>query len=168
MDNLMEQQLWDYIDGTASAEERSAVEKQLADNRLWREKYRELMDMNELMKNVELEQPSLRFTRNVMEEIAKYHIAPATRKYINNRIIFSIAAFFITSIIGFVVYGIAQIDWSTGQSGAIKGIDFTRVDYSRVFNNDLMNIFMMANVVLGLMLLDRYLNNKRKKHIKEA
>ena len=103
----MEQQLWDYIDGTATAEERSAVERHLADNQLWREKYRELLDMNELMKSAELEQPSLRFTRNVMEEIARHHIAPATRKYINNRIIFSIAAFFITSIIGFVVYGFA-------------------------------------------------------------
>lgn len=164
----MEHQLWDYIDGTASAEERSAVEKLLAENRLWREKYQELTDINALMKDIELEQPSLRFTRNVMEEIAKHHIAPATRKYINNRIIFSIAAFFISSIIGFVIYGIGQIDWSTGQTDTVKGIDFAQVDYSQVFNNDLMNIFMMANVVLGLMLLDRYLANKKKKYMKEA
>ena len=164
----MEQQLWDYIDGTATAEERSAVERHLADNQLWREKYRELLDINELMKSAELEQPSLRFTRNVMEEIARHHIAPATRKYINNRIIFSIAAFFITSIIGFVVYGFAQIDWSTGESDPVKGIDFTQVDYSQVFNNNLMNIFMMVNVVLGLMLLDRYLNNKKKKYLEKA
>ena len=165
MDNLMEQQLWDYIDGRASAEERSAVEKHLAENKAWREKYQELLEVNELMKSVELEQPSLRFTRNVMEQIAKQHIAPATRNYINNRIIFSIAAFFITSIIGFVIYGIGQIDWSAGQSDLVKGIDFTQLDYGKVFNIVLMNIFMMLNAVLGLMFLDRYLNNKKKKFI---
>jgi hypothetical protein len=37
------------------------------------------------------------------------------------------------------------------------------VDYSRMFNNSFVNLFMMANVVLGLMLLDRYLHMKRKK-----
>jgi hypothetical protein len=36
------------------------------------------------------------------------------------------------------------------------------VDYSGFFNNSFVNIFMMLNVVLGLMLLDRYLNMKRK------
>lgn len=164
----MEQQLWEYIDGTATAEERSLVEKHIAENKLWREKYQELVEVNELIKSVDLEQPSLRFTRNVMEEIAKHQIAPATKKYINNRIIFSIAAFFITSIIGFVIYGIGQIDWSTAQSDPVKGIDFAEVDYSSIFNNDLMNIFMMVNVVLGLMLLDRYLNDKKKKYMQEA
>lgn len=164
----MEQQLWEYIDGTTTTEERSLVEKHIAENKLWREKYQELVEVNELIKSVDLEQPSLRFTRNVMEEIAKHQIAPATKKYINNRIIFSIAAFFITSIIGFVIYGIGQIDWSTAQSDPVKGIDFAEVDYSSIFNNDLMNIFMMVNVVLGLMLLDRYLNDKKKKYMQEA
>ena len=160
MENL-EQQLWDYIDGLGTREERSAVEKHLAENQLWRQKYQELLEVNELMNSVDLEQPSLRFTRNVMEAIAQHAIAPATKNYINNRIIWGIAAFFIISIAGFVIYGIGQINWTATGSKANTGIDFTRVDYSRVFNNNLMNVFMMLNVVLGLMLLDRYLNKKK-------
>jgi len=37
------------------------------------------------------------------------------------------------------------------------------VDYGRMFNNTFVNAFMMLNVVLGLMLFDRYLNSRRKK-----
>ncbi len=36
------------------------------------------------------------------------------------------------------------------------------------FNNDLINVFMMINVLLGLVLLDNYLSNKRNKFRKEA
>ena len=37
-----------------------------------------------------------------------------------------------------------------------------------MFNNNLMNVFMMLNVVLGLILFDRYLSNKKSKFTKEA
>ena len=63
-----------------------------------------------------------------------------------------------------MVYGISQIDWSTGDSsGTDIGVDLTSVDYSKMFNNTFVNLFMMINVILGLMLLDRYLNWKKKK-----
>jgi regulatory protein YycI of two-component signal transduction system YycFG len=37
-----------------------------------------------------------------------------------------------------------------------------------MFNNTFVNVFMMLNVVLGLMLLDRYLDRKKKELMKEA
>lgn len=159
----MELQLWEYIDNISEANNRSAIEKLIADNLKWREKYHELLEVHQLMESAELEEPSMRFTKNVMEEIARYHIAPATKSYINNKIIYGIAGFFITVIVAFVIYGISQINWSTGaNSSSPVGIDFTSVDYSAVFNNTFVNAFMMLNVVLGLMLLDRYLNSKKK------
>ncbi len=42
-------------------------------------------------------------------------------------------------------------------------IDLSKVDYGKFFNNTFVNVFMMMNVVLGLMLLDRYLAAKKKK-----
>src|SRR5437868_14200161 len=104
----IELKIWDYIDGTVPATERSAIEKLIAENALWRNKYHELLQVHELINATELEQPSLRFTKNVMEEIAKYHIAPATRNYINKKIVWGIAIFFITVIVSFLVYGISQ------------------------------------------------------------
>ena len=139
------------------------MEKLIAENVVWKQRYHELLDLHQSINLIELEQPSLRFTKNVMEEIARYQIAPATKKYINNKIIWGIALFFGTLIIGFLIYGISQINWAAGtDSQSTIGIDFTQVDYSRVFNNNFVNIFMMLNIVLGLMLLDRYLNNRKK------
>ena len=163
----IEEQLWSYIDGFSSGEERSAIEKLLHSNLEWKNKYQELLEAHQLMKSAELEQPSMRFTKNVMERIAKYQIAPATKTYINKKIIWSIGAFFVTMIIGFVIYGIGQINWNV--SGDTKlPVDISKIDYSKIFNNSYVNIFMMINVLLGLVLLDRFLTNKRKKFRSEA
>src|SRR5215218_1240170 len=160
----MEQRLWEYIDGFSTAEEKSVIEMLIRENKQWRDLYQELLQVNSSLSNIDLEQPSLRFTKNVMEEIAKYQIAPATKNYINNKIIYGIAAFFILSIVGFLIYGIGQINWTvSSQASNPIGIDLTKVDYGRMFNNTVMNIFMMLNAVLGLMLLDRYIAEKRKK-----
>ena len=158
----MEARLWAYIDGFS--DESPLIEKLIAENREWREKYAELLEVNQLMSATELEEPSLRFTKNVMEELARYQIAPATKEYINKKIIWGIAVFFVTMLIGFLGYGIAQINWAeAGSSTSPIGVDLGAVDYSKMFNNTLMNVFMMLNIVLGLLLLDRYLNMKRKK-----
>ena len=167
-----EERLWDYIDGISSPGEKTVIEQLIQTDLEWKSKYRELLEVQQLLQSTELEAPSMRFTKNVMEEIAKLHIAPATRNYINKRIIWGIGAFFITIIIGFLVYGFGQIDW-TAQGESKLPVDFTnvnfsKVDYSKMFNNNLVNAFMMVNVILGLFLLDRYLANKRKKFHEEA
>jgi len=164
----METQLWDYIDGTIPEPGRSAIEKLIADNSEWKRKYHELLEVHSLIHATELEHPSMRFTKNVMEEIAKYKIAPAAKEYINKKIIWSIALFFIIAVVGFLVYGFSQVNWSEAGSDNVLGVDITKVDYSMMFNNTYMNLFMMLNVVLGLMLLDNYLTNKRKKFIQDA
>lgn len=167
---IMEQQLWDYIDGTATAADQSRIEQLIASQQEWKAKYHELLEVQQWMKSVELEEPSMRFTRNVMEEIAKHHIAPATRQYINKKIIWGIAAFFITLILTFTVYAIAQIDWGASSNSDLQtGLNkLDKVDFNKIFNNNFVNVFMMANAILGLMLLDRYLASQREKRRKEA
>jgi len=168
----IDDRLWSYIDGLAESEEKSAIEELLESNIEWQRKYKELLEINQLLHSSELEEPSMRFTRNVMEEIAKFHISPATKSYINKRVVYSIGAFFVIMIIGFLVYGFGQIDWSA--SGSINNpasqyIDrVDRLDFSKFFNNTYVNIFMMINIVLGLGLLDRYLSNKRKQFRKHV
>ncbi len=163
----METKLWEYIDGVS--QEPAIVEKLIAENREWKVKYAELMEVHQIMQGIELEEPSLRFTKNVMEQIAQLHIAPAAKKYINTKIIWGIAAFFISVIIGFLIYGLAQIDWSAADSTKTSStIDvIANADYSKMFGNTFVNLFMMLNVVLGLLLLDRYLNMKRKKLVEK-
>ncbi|MEO5563660.1 MAG: hypothetical protein ABIR18_09505 [Chitinophagaceae bacterium] len=159
-----EERLWDYIDGISSGEEKTLIEKLLESNAQWKAKYHELLDVHQMMQSSDLEEPSMRFTKNVMDEISRLHIAPATKTYINNNVVRGIAIFFISMIVGFIIYGFGQLqlDWtSTGDSLMPAGL--SKINYARFFNNTYVNSFMIVNVVLGLFLLDRYLANKRKK-----
>ena len=157
----IEERLWDYIDGLSTGEEKSVIDNLLSSNAAWRSKYNDLLEVHNLMNSAELEEPSLRFAKNVMEEIAKYHIAPATKTYINKKIIWGIGGFFIAMIIGFLIYGFGQINWSA-QGDTKLPIDLNKIDFNRFFNNTYMNIFMMINIVLALVLFDRYLANRKK------
>ncbi|MDP9229563.1 MAG: hypothetical protein M3O67_02690 [Bacteroidota bacterium] len=162
----IEERLWNYIDGFSSIDERSTIEKLLVSNIEWKEKYKELLDVHSLMQSAELEEPSMRFTKNVMEKIARYHIAPATKTYINEKLIWGIGIFFISMIVGLVIYGVGIVDWTASDSTNLP-VDLSKFDFSKIFSNTYVQVFMMINVVLGLVLLDRYLTNKKEK-IKDA
>jgi hypothetical protein len=157
----IDERLWDYIDGISPASEKKAIEKLLETNLEWKAKYHELVEAHQLMQSTELESPSMRFGKNVMEEIAKLHIAPATKTYINKKIIWGIGFFFIALIIGFLIYGFGQVDWNVKGDTTISE-NLSKINFNKFFSNTWVNAFMMINVVLGLFLLDNYLTNKRK------
>lgn len=159
----MEERLWEYIDGICPPEAASVTSKLIAENLQWRHKYQELLEIQQLLQSSELEQPSMRFSKNVMEEIARQQIAPAARSYINYRVIWGIAIFFFVIIGGLLLYGFGQIDWSAPASSENLPVDLNKLDYSVLFNNTYINIFMMLSVILGLMFLDKALANKRKR-----
>ncbi|MBK9380396.1 MAG: hypothetical protein IPN39_03630 [Chitinophagaceae bacterium] len=163
----IEERLWEFIDGHSSLEEKTVIERLLQTDVEWKAKYSELLEVNEMLQSSELEAPSMRFTKNVMEEIAKMHIAPATKSYINKRIIWGIGLFFMTMLVAILIYGFSQMDWNTGESSAITD-KLSKIDYTKFFNNTWVNAFMMINVLLGLVLLDNYFSNKRKQFRKEA
>ncbi len=166
----IEERLWDYIDGLSSMNEKSAIEKLIETNLEWKNKYHELLEAHQLMQSTELEEPSMRFAKNVMEEIAKYHVAPATKTYINKKIIWGIGGFFIAMIIGFLIYAFSQIhftDTATPKLLTEYNNTVNKVDWSRFFTSTYTNIFMSINVVLGLIMLDIYLTRKKQQH-KEA
>ena len=162
---IIESRLWDYIDGLSSPEEKSAIEQMIDAHIEWRNKYKELLEVHQLMSNSEVEMPSLRFTRNVMEEIALHHVAPATKSYINKKIIWGIGTFFLVMILGFLIYGFSQVNWSAGSGSSLVQDELNKVnkiDWSKFFNNTYTNIFMMVNVVLGLILFDMFLQRRKQ------
>lgn len=164
--HIMEDRLWDYLDGRGTAAERSSIETLIAEQLEWKEKYHELLEVHSLMHGSELDAPSMRFSKNVMEEIAKLHIAPATRSYINKKIIWGLTLFFLSMIIGFLIYGFGQIQWGNTSGPITESInkyDIGKLDFSKIFNNNWVNGFMMLNTVLGLFLLDHYLTRKKNR-----
>jgi hypothetical protein len=99
-----------------------------------------------------------------MEEIAKHKIAPATKSYVNKKIIYSIGGFFMLLIGGMLAYLFTQIDYS--QPGTIsipENLPEMNFEWSAYINSTTLNIFLMIDVVLGLVLLDKYLNKKKDK-----
>lgn len=163
----IEERLWNFIDGTVSASEKTVIENLLQSDAEWKAKYHELLQVNELLKASELEAPSLRFSKNVMEEISKLHIAPATKSYINKKIIWGIGFFFIAMFVGFLIYGFGQMNFSSVEETTLSK-NLNKVDFSKFFSNTWVNAFMMINVVLGLFLLDNYFTNKRKEFRKQS
>ncbi len=165
----MEERLWDHIDGLGAAEERSLVEDLIAGNREWQLKYRELLELQQAMNSEEMEMPSLRFTKNVMEEIARHRIAPAANSYINKNIIRGIGAFFLTTIGASLIYVFTQIRFTGNySSGSEPGYypelqhRLNSFNWGKLFNSTSLNIFLMVNLVLGLMLLDLWLSRRKQ------
>jgi hypothetical protein len=163
----IEEQLWSYIDGSATAAEKTFVEKMLAANEEWKAKYREQLELHQLLMNeTELEQPSLRFTKNVMDGIAGMQPKAATSTYINPNIIRSIAAFFIITIGGLLIYSLSQADWSSSGGSNIISIDTSSLkvpqfELSKLFSSSVMNIVFMISMILGLMVFDGFLRRKK-------
>jgi hypothetical protein len=170
-EETMEDRLWDYIDGLAGAAEKTAVETLITANAEWQRKYRELLNVHQLMAGSDLDAPSMRFTVNVMEEIARHHVAPATKTYINKNIIRSIGAFFLTLIAGVLIYFLRQVNWTFGANSApsepLPKIDLglDRVDYNKFSSNLPITLFMLVTVILGFVLLDMYLQRTKKEQV---
>jgi cellulose synthase/poly-beta-1,6-N-acetylglucosamine synthase-like glycosyltransferase len=163
----IETRIWDYIDGNLSVEENSFVENLVQTNQEWREKYSELLQVHGLMQeSLELEAPSMSFTRNVMEEISRLQITPASKKYLNQKIIWGLGGFFILTLLGFFIYAFSQATW-TSDAKSVLPFNIESMNYEKLFNSAYTNVFLMINTVLGLMLLDMYLGAKKKK-LREA
>lgn len=160
----MEEKIWGYIDGSSAKEEIAFVEQMIATDAIWRAKYSELIEINQLLKaDMELEQPSMRFSMNVMDQLQGLQPAPATKQYINKIIIRTIALFFIVTIVGFLIYSFILIDWSSSTSTAdsyqLPSMSF---DYKLLLNSTWLNVLLMLNVVMGLLYLDNYLRRNKK------
>ncbi|MDH7461548.1 hypothetical protein QEG73_09670 [Chitinophagaceae bacterium 26-R-25] len=164
----MEERLWDYVDGISSAHEKSVIEKLLETDSEWRHKYKEILKANILLQeSIDLDEPSMRFTQNVMEDIAKYKIAPAASTYINKKIIYGIAAVFLTIIVAMFVYVFANVDWATTGSGGGIPFDISKINYGKIFSSTYVNMFLMLNVMIGLVFLDKYLSVRKKKLLEQ-
>lgn len=160
----MEERLWDFIDGFSTPDEKSEIKALLETNPAWQKAYAAQMDMHKLFQGTSLEEPSMRFSKNVMEEISILKIAPATKTYVNKKIIYSIGGFFLILIGSMLVYLFSQIDYS--QQGSITlptNLPGMNVDWSVYTNSTTLNIFLMIDAVLGLLFLDKYLQNKKDK-----
>ncbi len=157
-----ETRLWNYIDGKSDALEMVQIRQLITENKDWQQAYEELSRIHQMAGTTELEQPSVRFTKNVMEEIAKFQIAPATKQYINKWIIWGIVIFFLILAGSLLVFGSIHADWSTVEtSSGWMGLASWKVYLVPLLNPALINLFILVNIILGWILLDHYLSHQK-------
>jgi hypothetical protein len=164
----IELQLWNYIEGTASQQEIIYIEQMIATDNVWQAQYKELQDLNQLLATrITLDQPSMRFSKNVMEQIVMVRALPSTIHYINKKIIRSIAAVFIFTLVALLVYSFIVNNHTAANTTATLPVNINNgiinnINFKVLLGGPWLKLFMMANVVLLLALLERVLRPGKK------
>lgn len=162
--------LWAYIDGHCLTAEKELVEAQLLNDPVWKADYEQLLAIHrELPESILLSAPSLRFTKNIMEEIGRHGIAPAATTYINKKVIYGIAGFVLSLLLVLTVYALATADWSSVQwTSANWKIDEwspATLSFKWLSSPHLVTGFFIMNAFLALFLLDRFLAQRKRRTV---
>jgi hypothetical protein len=164
--NTVEEKLWNYIDGTCSEDEQKAIGILIAQDETYKRKYEELLALNQEFSTMELDEPPMAFTYNVMETIRAEHAQQPLKAGINKRIIRGIGGFFILTISLLVVYMVSTVHIGHAFGNASLDVNIKLPDLSKYFNKQVLEGFVFFDVVLGLFLFDSYLRRKNvSKHI---
>lgn len=148
----MEEKLWDYIDGFCTMEEQEAVRLLLETDESYRQKYLELKAFQEQLSALEIEEPAMNFTFNVMENVRQEKILKPLKTVVDQRIIFAIAAFFICCIVLLLGYVFANISWTS--STQIKMPEIKLPAVGSYFNPIMIKGFLFFDLILGLFFAD--------------
>jgi anti-sigma factor RsiW len=159
--NSIEEILWNYIDGNCSADEQQAITELIAKDEAYRLKYQELMSFNKEFMAIEIDEPPMAFTYNVMEAIRTEHAQQPLKAAINNRIIMGIAAFFVLTIVALLGYALLHVSLTSASQTAAPVSNYKIPELKSFISKPVMQVFFFFDVVLGLFLFDTYLRRKK-------
>lgn len=162
----IEQKIWDYLDGTCSEQERKLTAQLIENDPEYRSVYEECQSVHLNISATELDEPSMSFTRNVMEKLQMEPVPGLVRSLIDKRIIYGIAAFFLITITGLLGLLFYQIDWSQYVTSGMPNYQIPEIDISKYLNTNLIYVFFFADIIAGLYLFDGFLRKRtRSKNI---
>jgi hypothetical protein len=111
---------------------------------------------------MEMEEPSMSFTRNVMEQIKLEKQPVALKTRVDNRIIYGIAAIFGAFIAGVFIYAIAN-STVTYELPKVK-IDLTGA-VDKTLTPGFLTAFLFIDLVIALIYFDSILRRKKGKSL---
>lgn len=167
--NPVEEKLWNYIDGGLPPDEQEAIARLIETDEVYRRKYEELLALDMDFSNMELDEPPMAFTYNVMEGIRAEEARVPLKAAINKNIIRGITGFFILTITALIVYLVFSVNWHTEGTEPIAGFSMQNVklpNLQHVFTSPVMKGFLFFDLVAALFLFDAYL--RRHKLSKET
>lgn len=156
----IEEKLWEYIDGTCTAANREAIEKLIATDENYRHKYEELLAFNkEMAAGIELDEPPMAFTYNVMETIrTDYATQQPLKTRVSKSLIWVIGGFFIISLTAMLVAVLASLNWSA--DGTVAPNITHLPDLKNLLSGATLKVFLFFDTVLLLFLLDRFMRQR--------
>ena len=158
--NLIEQRIWDYLDGTGTPQQRELTEQLIKSDPVYQQLYDECKSFNDLVSAADQDEPSMGFTRNVMERINLEPVPASFKSLIDKRIIFGIAAFFLFTITAFLGVLFYQIDWSQTAGFKMPELTLPTFDSSKYLSSTYINIFLFVDIIFGLYLFDGFLRKR--------
>jgi hypothetical protein len=153
-----EEKMWEYFDGTLAEEEKTRLEQLVASDAEALKMFESVRLVHASLQEMEADEPSLSFTRNVMEAVAKLPLPTPLKTKIDKRIIGGIAGFFILTLLALLIPAMSSLFHS----------DFTlqipvsvpSVNWSQYFNSTYIFVFMCLNMLLAFVYLDRFLHKR--------
>jgi len=160
--NNMEEILWNYIDGNCTPDEHKAITETIAKDEAYCLKYQELLNLNKEFMAMEIDEPPMAFTYNVIEAIRTENAQQPLKAAINNRIIMGIAAFFVLTILTLLGYALSHVSLAAAVSHPAPLASNLKVPNLNSFlSKPVIQVFFFFDVVLGLFLFDTYLRRKK-------
>jgi hypothetical protein len=161
----IEERIQDYLDGLCNEREAAEIERNIAENPAWKAAYASFSEIHQVLQSgFEPLEPSMRFSKNVMEQIAGLSIAKPTRQYLNPVVIWMIGGILVTLLVIVTGYAISLTDWSAAGSGTtlkIPEVKMPAVNWGGYVNNNTTLLFLLLNTVLGFALFDKWLRRKK-------
>ncbi|MEO8885928.1 MAG: hypothetical protein ABI367_07680 [Mucilaginibacter sp.] len=158
--NNIEEKIWAYIDGSCSEEEALAINLLIEQDVNYQKIYDEIVTLNERLSSLELDEPSMAFTYNVLENIRNENAKQPLKTTINTAVIKGIAAFFLVTILALLILVVINIDWSTNTTN-----NYT-LPKLNLLSDSVLKGCMFLDIMLGAFLADTFLRRKDTlKHI---
>jgi len=157
----IEEQLWNYLDGTCTPQEREVIEHLIATEKEYQQKYDEIKAFDLELEGIELDAPPMAFTYNVMEAIRTEEASKPLKAAIDTRIIKAIAAFFIITIVALVGIALANTDWSVATSGGVNMPKMQIPNVKNYISGPMLKGFLFFDVVFVLYFFDSYLRKRK-------
>jgi len=153
----IEEQIWDYIDGGLSDKEQEALAKKIADDNEYATVYVEMLELHSLMASVELDEPSMSFTRNIMDKV-NLETAPLVLKTrVDKRIIYSLSAVFLVAMVSVSWFAVAHTDFP---ALALPSFNIT-MNLQQLVSPLSLQIFFYIDILLALLYVDRLYRSKK-------
>lgn len=158
--NEIEERVWAYIDGLCTPEEQESISKLIEQDEKYRVKHEQLLALNAELQDMEIDEPPMAFTYNVMEAIRAEEAQKPLKATINKKIIYLIAGFFLVTITALLIYLLSSINWSAMHSSAPM-VNSLKVPATKSYlSSPVLKVFMFFDVIMALAFFDSYLRKR--------